>query len=130
MMEEKRKYMRFNLLLEALHLSGKKKEKVTVSDFSQNGIGIISERAIKKGEEVELELLIPGDNIPIVVTGEIAWGASDNISGRDKYRGGLKVKNIGASDKNKMLNYIYEKWLHTKNKNSGSEEKSERRKGN
>ena len=109
-MEEKRKYMRFNVLLDALCKTGGALKKLTISNFSREGIGALSEIKIPKGEAVEIELSIPGDNIPVVVSGQIAWASSQSDKS-ESFKYGIKLDSIDGSDRGRVLNYIYRKWM-------------------
>ena len=114
-MTEKRKYMRFNIFLDALCKSCGFQKKLKVDNFSREGLGILSEDEIPEGENVEIELLIPGDNIPVIVSGEIAWTTKINAES-EKYKSGVKFKTIDNSDRSRILHYIYEKWMRPKEK--------------
>ena len=75
-MGEKRRYMRFNVIMEALcHKSGNKK-KLKINNFSKEGVGLLSEDFLIRGEELEIEMTIPGDNIPVIFNGEVAWAST------------------------------------------------------
>ncbi len=108
-MGEKRKYMRFNILMDALAKTDSEK-KLKVNNFSREGLGILSEEFIPEGEDLEVEVMIPGDNIPVVVSGEITW-ADEAKADKGQHRSGLKFKDIGNSDRSRLLHYIYEKWM-------------------
>ena len=113
-MEEKRRYMRFNVLMDAIaKTAGGALKKMKVNNFSREGLGIISDNAIPDGESVEIELKIPGDNIPVVVTGEIAWSATA-LSSNEFFRGGIQLKKIKSADRGRILNFIYNKWMSPK----------------
>ena len=112
-MREKRNYMRFDVLMEAFFGKNKDKKHVTVKNFSRDGLGVASGENIKQGEDVEIEMLIPGDNIPVIVTGEIAWTIPQE-SGSKVHEGGVKIKQIKSDDRSRILNYIYTKWMKSK----------------
>jgi len=112
-MKEKRKHMRFDVLLDAICGKNSTKKKVTVNNFSREGLGIISDDWLPSGDDVEIEMMIPGDNIPVIVTGEIAW-TTPKSADESMYEGGVKLKNIKSSDWSRILNYIYERWMRPK----------------
>ncbi len=112
-MREKRNYMRFDVLMEAFFGKNNDKKHVTVKNFSRDGLGVASGENIKRGENVEIEMLIPGDNIPVIVTGEIAWTIPQE-SGSKVHEGGVKIKQIKSDDRSRILNYIYTKWMKSK----------------
>jgi len=88
-------------------------KKITVMDFSREGLGVLSDDFIEKGENLEIEMLIPGDNIPIIVSGEIAW-TKQETSQNGKYKGGIKLNKVNNKDVGKILSLIYGKWLKKK----------------
>lgn len=110
-MAEKRRYMRFKVLIDGLvhHKSGEKKN-LRINNFSKEGVGFLSHDSLTPGEELEIEMLIPGDNIPVVVGGEVAW-ASDPEQDSCHYRGGVRFKRISNGDKSRLLEYIYNRWI-------------------
>ena len=109
-MEEKRRYMRFNVLLDALCRTGGALRKLKINNFSREGLGILSEEPIHGGKNVDIELMIPGDNVPIVITGQITWLSEpeDNDALR---KGGVRLKKMSKSDRGRILNHIYRKWM-------------------
>ena len=84
-------------------------KSLKVNNFSREGVGILSGNLFKKGEDVKVELLVPGDNIPVFFSGEVSWMKKSN-SESAKYRGGLRFKKIDDSDRGKILEYIYRKY--------------------
>ena len=108
-MGEKRRYMRFNVLMDAFS-KGKSEKKLKVNNFSREGLGILSDEFIPEGENLEVEVMIPGDNIPVVVSGEVTW-ADKAAADKDLHRSGIKFKDIGNSDRTRLLHYIYGKWM-------------------
>ena len=109
-MGEKRKYMRFNVLLDAVAKTGDAMKKMTVNNFSKEGVGVLSEKSLYIGEGVEIEMLIPGDNIPVMMTGEVAWTESGE-DGDNEFKSGIKFRDIHNSDRGRILDYIYKKWI-------------------
>jgi c-di-GMP-binding flagellar brake protein YcgR len=109
-MGEKRKYMRFNVLMDAICRTGGALKKLKISDFSKEGVGVLSNEAFEEGENVEMELMIPGDNVPVILQGEVAWAKSP-FEESVKYKSGVKFKNMTNGDKSRILEYIYQKWI-------------------
>ena len=109
-MGEKRKYMRFNVLIDAIWRKCGSSKKLQISNFSKEGVGILSEDSFAPAEDIEVEMMIPGDNIPVLFKGEVAWAA-----GLDEkealFKTGVKFKKIDNHDKSRMLEYIYRKWI-------------------
>ncbi|MFH1665084.1 MAG: PilZ domain-containing protein [Candidatus Omnitrophota bacterium] len=108
-MGEQRKYMRFNVFMEAIGRTGDALKRFKVSNFSKEGVGILSDESLNEGEDVEVEMMIPGDNIPVVFEGRIAW--TSDRDGDEPYKGGIRFKKICSDDKTRILEYIYHKWI-------------------
>jgi len=109
-MGEKRKYMRFNVFMDALRRKADGADKLKVSNFSREGMGVISREPFKEGDDVNIELTIPGDNIPVILEGQIAW-TKDPETDNFQYRGGVRFKKIANGDRSRILEYIYQKWI-------------------
>ncbi len=107
---EKRKYMRFNVLMDAVSRTSGAVRKLKINNFSREGVGLISRAALNEGEEVAIEMMIPGDNVPVVLSGRIAW-ATGPVSDDSQHRGGLKFDNVSNHDRSRILEYIYQKWI-------------------
>ena len=108
-MKEKRRYMRFNTLMEAICHAGGARKKLKVSNVSKEGVGILGEEDLVEGEDLEIEMMIPGDNIPVIFEGKVAWTSDDRSGG--KHKGGVKFKKISNHDKSRVLEYIYQNWI-------------------
>ena len=74
-MKERRKLMRISADLETEYwakgpsmISG----QARVRDFSREGLGILFPKPVRQGEHVDITLKVPGDNIPIFATTEVA----------------------------------------------------------
>ena len=91
-MGEKRRYMRFNILMDAICRRGASSKKLKVNNFSKEGVGLLSEESLATGENLEIEMMIP-DNMPVLFTGEVAWTV-DSKAGDAKHKSGLKFKEI------------------------------------
>ncbi len=99
--------MRFNVFLDALFRKEGVLKKLKINDFSREGAGLLSKDYIPAGEDIEIELMIPGDNMPIIIMGEIVW-ANDSAYGNALHKSGLKIKKIDNSDRNRILDHIYQ----------------------
>jgi hypothetical protein len=109
-MAEKRKFMRFNVLMDALCKRGTSNKKLKVNNFSREGLGILSTEALNTGDDVELVVNIPGDNMPVMVKGEVAWTLGPSPDNR-QHKSGVRFKNINNADRSRILGYIYQKWI-------------------
>lgn len=109
-MGEKRKYMRFNVLLEAIARTGDAVKRLTVNNFSKEGVGVLSDDSLYEGEDVEIEMLIPGDNVPVMISGKVAWSESDSDNSGG-HKSGIQFNDINNTDRGRILDYIYKKWI-------------------
>lgn len=112
-MREKRRYMRFSVILDAICRHGNISKKLKINNFSKEGLGVASEEDMfEKGDNLEIEMMIPGDNIPVLLEGEVAW-KNKEVSDTKQYRAGVKFKKISNSDKARILECIYQNWIVT-----------------
>lgn len=109
-MEDNRKYMRFNVIFDALCRTRDFLKNLKVDNFSREGLGVVSDQPLPEDSDVEIEFLIPGDNIPVIVSGQIAW-TSDKPADGKLYKSGVKLNKINNTDRGRILNYIYKKWM-------------------
>jgi len=106
--------MRFEAMLDAFHkvVDGPMhKIGTSIKDMSRGGMRISSGDELKKGSMVELEMLIPGDNIPVFATGEVAWSSKKQS---DSYDSGIRIIKIDSFDRAKLMEYVYDEWIKTK----------------
>ena len=61
------------MLFDAVCRRGKKTGNLKVNNFSKEGLGVLCREALGAGEDIEVEFMIPGDNVPVLVGGEVAW---------------------------------------------------------
>ena len=110
-MTERRRFLRFETALNALCdiVSDKTKVFYKVKNLSKEGALIIADKKLKEGTEINLTMDVPGDNVPIFASCEVAWqkGPID----KDAYETGIRFKKIDSPDKGRLLEYIYMQWL-------------------
>ncbi|MDD4956028.1 MAG: PilZ domain-containing protein [Candidatus Omnitrophica bacterium] len=109
-MGEKRKFLRFDVLVNAICRKSGQEKKLEVNNFSREGLGVLSSESLQEGENLDIELMIPGDNVPIMLQGEVAWACGPAGDG-NQHRGGVRFKSISNNDRSKILEYIYRKWI-------------------
>ena len=110
-MDEKRKFLRFDVILDAIFKARKDGNKAKVKNFSRDGLLATTEKKLNKGDNIEIELLIPGDNVPIITNGEIAWSEETEKQEDKHHVVGVKLGDMKIKDRNRVLNYIYDKML-------------------
>lgn len=112
-MTERRKFMRFNAILDVIYRAidnSPQKIKSMVKDLSKEGARLHGNK-LEKGALLELEMKVPGDNIPIFAFGEVAWSQK---SGGAQYESGIRFTKIESHDRAKLLDYVYNEWIRSK----------------
>ena len=110
-MAEKRKFIRFDSDLDALQChevfgAAAEKIKSCIKDLSREGLKLLATNALPKGSSVELEIEIPGDNIPAFVFSEVIWSRQTG----DTHEAGLRFTKIEPHDQTRLLDYAYAAW--------------------
>jgi hypothetical protein len=105
-MKEKRDTARFNVVDSELSCRlCRENGQADVFDISGCGLGMVTDERLQAGEMVELEIMVPGDDIPIFVRAEVSW-TSKNRKIEGKYSNGLCLRTIHSSDKKRLLRFI------------------------
>ncbi|MCX5679894.1 MAG: PilZ domain-containing protein [Candidatus Omnitrophica bacterium] len=113
-MEDKRKFIRFSVSLDAKSRAAgwfRPKAKYSVKDVSREGLKLNTKEALKEGDMLELELSVPGKRPPITAMGQVVWNHKLGEAGYDI---GLKFKTINPEDKFEILDYAYNKWIRSR----------------
>ena len=113
-MTEKRRFLRFETALSAFceTASGKIKAATNVKNISKEGALLLIDKPVREGTGLNLSMDIPGDNVPIVAAGRVAWQKEVKRSGGHSiYETGVKFIDINNVDKGRLLEYIYTQWL-------------------
>jgi len=108
---ERRRFLRFETALNALCdiVHDKTKASYRVKNLSKEGALIITDKRLREGTELNLTMDVPGDNVPIFASCEVAW--QKGAEGASAYETGVKFKKIDNPDKGRLLEYIYTQWL-------------------
>ena len=112
-MTERRRYVRFNTSLRTFCKcveSSLAKFQTKIIDLSREGACLLMNRELEKGTPVDIELNIPGDNIPVLAAGEVCW--SKESAGH--MSAGVKFTKLNPRDKTKLLEYLYKNWIGSK----------------
>ena len=110
--KERRKFMRIGTELDAVYRakgSSMSSGQAQIRDFCREGLGVWFYGMVKKGEHVDLTLKVPGDNTPILATGEMTWIQAQKTPQR--VGGGLKFLAINPLDLARLLDFVYSRWL-------------------
>ncbi len=111
--KERRKFMRIGTDLEAEYWAkgpSMASGAARVRDFCREGLGILLPASVERGEHVDLTMKVPGDNVPIFATAEVAW-AGESIPDRSEVLAGLRFVSIKPLDLARLLDFIYSRWL-------------------
>lgn len=110
-MNERRRFLRFETALNAICeiVSDKIRSSHRVKNISNEGALVLLDKRFGPGTEINLSMDVPGDNIPIFASCQVAW--QDSSKDKGPYETGLKFTKIENSDKGRLLEYIYLQWL-------------------
>lgn len=110
-MTERRKFLRFNIALNALCEIVKERRKASyrVKNISDEGALILTDEKIGHGAELKMSMDVPGDNVPIFASCEVAW--QEGVDGGGAYNTGLRFTKIDNADRGRLLEYTYLQWL-------------------
>ena len=110
-MSERRRYIRFNTPLDVEYKTLALNPifgKALLKDLSREGLRFGIKQAVPIGTQVQIALNVPGDNLPVFVTGKVAWA--------DGLDAGVKLTKVSRTDRTRMLEYAYQEWLKTARK--------------
>lgn len=113
-MTERRRFLRFETALNALCeiVTEKHKESSRVKNLSKEGALVIVSRPLGHGTQLNLSMDVPGDNVPIIASGQVAWQRPLRETNSDySYETGIKFTKIDNHDRGRLLEYIYTRWL-------------------
>lgn len=113
-MTERRQFLRFEATLNALCelVSEKWKAVAKVKNISKDGALLALPKPLEEGSEINLSVDVPGDNVPIFASCQVAWQKKPQGSKKkDLYDTGVKFTKMDNADKGKLLEYIYTEWL-------------------
>ena len=105
-MSERRKHMRFNTPLDVEYRALTQNPifgKALARDLSREGIRIGLNESVPVGTTVEIQMSVPGDNLPVFASGKVAWA--------DGLEAGVKITKISRADRARVLEYVYQEWL-------------------
>jgi hypothetical protein len=110
-LEDKRKFKRFSIDLNAKYLLGGKRREwkgCSLINISREGIGIevyLRER-IRIGTTLEIEIIVPAKEKPIKAMGILMW--IKKLKEKIDFVGGIKLIKIDSEDKWTLLDYAFD----------------------
>jgi hypothetical protein len=113
-MTERRKFLRFETALNALCeiVHEKRKEASKVKNISKEGALLLVSKPLRHGSEIKLSMDVPGDNVPIFASGEVAWQKEIRDTNSDHtFETGVRFTKIDNHDRGRLLEYIYIRWM-------------------
>ena len=111
--KERRKFMRIEADLEAEYWAkgpSMATGQAKVRDFCREGLKVLFPRPVERGEHVDLTMKVPGDNVPIFATAQVAW-AEEAEPAESNVVAGLRFVSIKPLDLARLLDFIYSRWL-------------------
>lgn len=112
MANNKRDHTRYNVFLAppACSKSDSENTKVDIHDISCAGIKICTNERLIKGDSIDLEIVMPEDDIPMFVGGEIAWVIKDP-GFENTYNAGVILTMVNDCDRGRLVKYINEHFV-------------------
>ena len=118
--KERRRFMRIGTQLKADFFAkgaSMASGEAQIQNFSREGLGVLFHGPIRKGEHVDLTLKLPGDNTPILATGEVTWTQPSGEKSQSRMGAGLKFRSIKPLDLARLLDFVYSRWLGVRQEN-------------
>ena len=112
-MIERRRFVRFNTVMNALCEIGRgMKRTYEINNISKEGALLLLDTPLGQGSELNLSVDVPGDNVPIFLSCNVAWQKESIMEPKRKvYETGVKFTKIDSFDKGRFLEYLYSQWL-------------------
>ena len=109
--DERRRFMRFQAPLDLEYRTLTLNPifgKALAKDLSREGLRLGLKQDIPAGTPIEICMNVPGDNLPVFVSGKVAWA--------DGLEAGVKLTKISQNDRTRVLEYVYREWLKSAKK--------------
>jgi len=118
-MEDRRKFFRFDCPVNLRYTSQRNKRgwKTLTSNISRDGLAMSLDKKLQKEDMLKLEFDIPNDKKPVFATGMVVWVKENKKKRRKTYDAGIRFTNITGTDRGRILEHAYKKWLDLKNYN-------------
>ncbi|MBI2870920.1 MAG: PilZ domain-containing protein [Candidatus Omnitrophica bacterium] len=115
MKQDHRKFLRFEAPLDArLRVHGERSPAPTpIHDVSKEGLRLTAKQVLPQGTEVKLEIILPGELVPLFAEARVRWCQPAREAWRREHDTGLEITRMDPFDRSRLLDFAYEKWLHT-----------------
>lgn len=113
-MPEKRRFLRFGTALSAIceTVSEKWREASKIKNISKDGALLVLTKPLNAGCEIKLSMDVPGDNVPIFASCQVAWQKKPGRFHKDaSYETGVKFTDMDNHNRARLLDYVYTLWL-------------------
>lgn len=80
-----------------------------VKNLSVEGVCFSSDKEIKPGSRIELEIFLPNGKAPIKIKGEVVWSKPIKNDKETVFDTGVKLINVAVGDENRFLVYMCDK---------------------
>ena len=106
--EEKRKYLRLNNVLEVEYILPNSGRMYTAStkDISAVGLRFIANEKLEKGATLEIKLKLPNVQNAIHASGRVAWSKKASLENDSPFDVGVEFLKIEEDNKNTFLKYL------------------------
>jgi len=114
--KERRKFKRFDAYMSVKYESSDDTHIKGISlsrDLSRDGLKMNSNKDLRPGTLLELEIDIPDDPKPVHTTGKVMWSHLSETQNQG-YDQGVRFLMMDPVDKFRVLDYAYNHWLETK----------------
>jgi len=110
---ERRKFPRFNLLVDVLvskRAASERERLLVTKNISQGGVCIIAYEEFQEQDILDLRIFLPEDNVPLQVTGKVAWIKEFVIGdspGNRRYDMGVEFMDIDEESIQKINRHLF-----------------------
>lgn len=112
-MDDRRKYFRFDVPVDLKYTREKDKSRARTqaSNISREGVSFSTPRRVEQEDVLKIEFSIPGNTMPVFANGIVAWTKETKLGKKKVFDVGIKFVQFSRTDRGKMLEFIYKKWL-------------------
>jgi c-di-GMP-binding flagellar brake protein YcgR len=103
---ERRRFVRIDIPLKLVVVSGDTKNEVVTKNISPVGMRFEIPVELKKDDILKLTLYLPEDNTPISLEAKIIWQTKTSLEDKAPYDVGVEIISIEEDCKNTFLRYL------------------------